>query len=530
MTKQTVYTVLRASTAKVQPRYRGKYPNRLRSISAGNGRFYAVSNDHRVLDVAGQDHKALVLALGGIMPTMQADIETLAQHVADYRNAMSAGRAAGPVARHVAATINRNSRLTGYNPTVDDNLAHDEEHYRYAVITATWQRADYSLSVRLEKFNRARSAAWEAGKADARVTACNWFAAARRAQLAHERNVKAGPVARTVMQAIEYAMTCTRSDWVLLNHEASSSAFNVTALAHAAGTDIPEDRVTALVINADDAQRTDELSRTNPRTFVTLSRMLDDEPATVKAGKVAQWVADLIADELESPEADRCDYGSAVVVAHCAAFPSQDSYVRALAAATSANRADERKQAGADLQAALVRVTNGNRVGLFDDAGRFVGYAPKAGPIADAVSRAIRAALMMAHAFGDQCDADLMHWESTYSDSLASNAGADVTDTAEARRNDERTPVGPVARALITDAVLEDEATARFHRSFIGRNGVIDLPRYGVSVPPCDQSAKLAAIHKLATAARGTLAPAGRAVEIMAEALEEIALLCDLAD
>lgn len=176
MTKHTIATVLRPSTAKVQTRYNGKYPNRIRMISGSKGRIHVTSNAHMVLDISGDEHKALAVALNYGMPSLHDDIETLAQHVADHRNAMQAGREAGPVARRVSGIINR---VCGPLASVDEQLMADELHYRAAVVLA--HRSDVfatnggTMAQLTDCYWKARNNAWEAGKNDAAVTTCQIY-------------------------------------------------------------------------------------------------------------------------------------------------------------------------------------------------------------------------------------------------------------------------------------------------------------------------------------------------------------------
>lgn len=91
MTAFNTMNVLRRSTAQVQPRYRGKYPNRVRQSGCGakdSRTIVLVSNDHRVLTMTYAEARAIAPTRFDRMDWLNSDIEILANEVAIYRNRM----------------------------------------------------------------------------------------------------------------------------------------------------------------------------------------------------------------------------------------------------------------------------------------------------------------------------------------------------------------------------------------------------------------------------------------------------------
>lgn len=92
MTMHNAMNVLRASTAQVQSRYRGKYPSRVRESGTGakgSRTIVLVSNDHRVLTMTYAEAKAVSPISFDRFSWINANIEHLANEVAIYRNRMA---------------------------------------------------------------------------------------------------------------------------------------------------------------------------------------------------------------------------------------------------------------------------------------------------------------------------------------------------------------------------------------------------------------------------------------------------------
>lgn len=174
MTIHTVDSVLRASTAKVQTKYHGKYPCRMRYVSADtkSKSVYLVSNDHRVLTMSYQEAAIISQAAFDAMNYMKHDIELLAAQIARHRNALLAGHAMGKVALRVTQSINR---TCGPLASSDSQLIEAEQMYSSVVFVALSTMGARNLSMNSPysdaglAYNKARTDAREAAKADARV-------------------------------------------------------------------------------------------------------------------------------------------------------------------------------------------------------------------------------------------------------------------------------------------------------------------------------------------------------------------------
>lgn len=203
MTKHTVNSVLRPSLAKVQPSYRGKYPSRVRTVGASTKcGVHITSNDYRVLACSILEAKGAWGVVADSMDFMHANIDTLAQQLAEYRNSTQAGRTTGPVARRIMADINR---VCGGIYSSDDMLRDAEQHYAYVVVLVHRSEAlAHKLGTMSEltaKYDKMRSRAWEAAKSDARVTVCQVYNLTGY-DMYKAKPVKAGAIAREVMRQI----------------------------------------------------------------------------------------------------------------------------------------------------------------------------------------------------------------------------------------------------------------------------------------------------------------------------------------
>lgn len=199
MAKHTASSVLRASTAKVQPRYRGK-PYRVRSVSSNRMSVVLMSNEHMVLAMTLGEAIAIYPRASHAMKWCGEDINYLASLVADYRNAQEAGRTTGRIAAHVKQAIKLS--LDVPLPADDAALQAWEIKMRYAVVESHGYVLGHFPTVHesSEAYRKARNKAWEAGKADASVSC--WQDGARaqtmKARLATKPGTVSEPEDRTI--------------------------------------------------------------------------------------------------------------------------------------------------------------------------------------------------------------------------------------------------------------------------------------------------------------------------------------------
>lgn len=340
MTKHSINTVLRASTAKVQTVYRGKYPSRLRFISIGKGETHITSNDHRVLHVVGDDHRALVVALKHQLPTLADTIEVLAQHVADYRNAMQAGRTTGRIAHHVMLQIG----LFAPSIVADKDMMDNELKMSYAVIAAHGSILGHFATVHesTEAYRKARNDAWQAAKNDRAVTACQIYNQTGIDIYRAKGNdvpvfmVYGDDSTRQLCEGGVYTrLSSAKRDCDLLN---ADRARNVKKFGWIATTRYS---LVELCDFASITVETDVLGSMQEWQLAILDPVAVIRAKSGKAGKVARLVAEEIDCELSGNHPENPPfYESAVVQAFAGSFPSESSYGEALKAASAACTAD----------------------------------------------------------------------------------------------------------------------------------------------------------------------------------------------